>query len=113
MIRRPPRSTLFPYTTLFRSLFTRLFFRSRIMRAQIERFFPQAYHQDLFEGWGMALGEFEMYSLVSWKGHESLLWVVSTKGLSARSLAYIQQGKAQFEALFEGPAPSTLEPRRS
>src|SRR2546427_6514548 len=23
MIRRPPRSTLFPYTTLFRSLFTR------------------------------------------------------------------------------------------
>src|SRR5256885_9771349 len=25
MIRRPPRSTLFPYTTLFRSLFGRLF----------------------------------------------------------------------------------------
>src|SRR2546429_4589647 len=24
MIRRPPRSTLFPYTTLFRSLFARL-----------------------------------------------------------------------------------------
>src|SRR5438874_9274976 len=24
MIRRPPRSTLFPYTTLFRSLYTRL-----------------------------------------------------------------------------------------
>src|SRR3712207_8192978 len=24
MIRRPPRSTLFPYTTLFRSAFTRL-----------------------------------------------------------------------------------------
>src|SRR2546429_6856357 len=24
MIRRPPRSTLFPYTTLFRSLFSRL-----------------------------------------------------------------------------------------
>src|SRR2546423_15698255 len=26
MIRRPPRSTLFPYTTLFRSLATRRFF---------------------------------------------------------------------------------------
>src|SRR3712207_7960076 len=26
MIRRPPRSTLFPYTTLFRSLLSRLFF---------------------------------------------------------------------------------------
>src|SRR2546427_5491222 len=25
MIRRPPRSTLFPYTTLFRSFFSRLF----------------------------------------------------------------------------------------
>src|SRR3712207_8229334 len=25
MIRRPPRSTLFPYTTLFRSNFTRIF----------------------------------------------------------------------------------------
>src|SRR2546430_2421171 len=25
MIRRPPRSTLFPYTTLFRSIFKRLF----------------------------------------------------------------------------------------
>src|SRR3989442_9522927 len=25
MIRRPPRSTLFPYTTLFRSLFARLY----------------------------------------------------------------------------------------
>src|SRR5258708_31131676 len=27
MIRRPPRSTLFPYTTLFRSLHVRLFLR--------------------------------------------------------------------------------------
>src|SRR3712207_8682448 len=29
MIRRPPRSTLFPYTTLFRSLDRALHFRSR------------------------------------------------------------------------------------
>src|SRR3712207_7990652 len=28
MIRRPPRSTLFPYTTLFRSEFGKLFMRS-------------------------------------------------------------------------------------
>src|SRR2546430_13682516 len=28
MIRRPPRSTLFPYTTLFRSLFERYNFRA-------------------------------------------------------------------------------------
>src|SRR5256885_12286696 len=28
MIRRPPRSTLFPYTTLFRSLMIRFFWRA-------------------------------------------------------------------------------------
>src|SRR2546427_4699025 len=28
MIRRPPRSTLFPYTTLFRSPFARFFFKN-------------------------------------------------------------------------------------
>src|SRR3989475_8663784 len=28
MIRRPPRSTLFPYTTLFRSAFPRIFARA-------------------------------------------------------------------------------------
>src|SRR3712207_7419392 len=30
MIRRPPRSTLFPYTTLFRSLYRRLGFRAKL-----------------------------------------------------------------------------------
>src|SRR3712207_8534537 len=30
MIRRPPRSTLFPYTTLFRSEFYRVAFRKKI-----------------------------------------------------------------------------------
>src|SRR3989442_6024850 len=30
MIRRPPRSTLFPYTTLFRSLLHRLGYRFRL-----------------------------------------------------------------------------------
>src|SRR2546428_4198936 len=39
MIRRPPRSTLFPYTTLFRSVFdideiTRLDFRARLLQAK-------------------------------------------------------------------------------
>src|SRR5256885_10233686 len=32
MIRRPPRSTLFPYTTLFRSLFTSRSRRARPIR---------------------------------------------------------------------------------
>src|SRR5256885_8711034 len=32
MIRRPPRSTLFPYTTLFRSPFAQLLVRARVLR---------------------------------------------------------------------------------
>src|SRR5256885_6786101 len=34
MIRRPPRSTLFPYTTLFRSRIDGNYFRMRVRRAQ-------------------------------------------------------------------------------
>src|SRR3712207_6906060 len=36
MIRRPPRSTLFPYTTLFRSRMRRFFFRPRVSTAPSE-----------------------------------------------------------------------------
>src|SRR3989442_10520130 len=42
MIRRPPRSTLFPYTTLFRSAVERL-------REEIEALVTQAYQQDAAE----------------------------------------------------------------
>jgi dolichyl-phosphate-mannose-protein mannosyltransferase len=68
--------------------------------AELERF-PPAYQQALFEGWGMALGE---------KGQESPLGTEWTKGLSEKNVAYIEQGKAQFDALFEGPASSALGP---
>src|SRR2546426_9247744 len=37
MIRRPPRSTLFPYTTLFRSFFERLLFRRSQLPAEQRR----------------------------------------------------------------------------
>src|SRR2546426_7292530 len=37
MIRRPPRSTLFPYTTLFRSSFNSLQFRRKEHRAFVPR----------------------------------------------------------------------------
>jgi len=74
--------------------------------------FPPAYQSSLFEGWGMALGEEELYSPFPWKGQESPVWMGATKGLAARSLASVQQGRAQFEALFEDPASSALEPLR-
>ena len=76
--------------------------------AELERF-PHAYQESLLEGWGMALGEDERFSRLPWKGQESLFWRASTKGFSARSLVSIRQGKAQFEALFEGPATRALE----
>src|SRR5947208_10270319 len=39
MLRRPPRSTLFPYTTLFRSLFTALFLEL-LVRAKFDARLP-------------------------------------------------------------------------
>src|SRR3712207_7298464 len=46
MIRRPPRSTLFPYTTLFRSI------RERVVNKLIQ--LPIAYHQSESVGGTMA-----------------------------------------------------------
>src|SRR2546430_11384405 len=40
MIRRPPRSTLFPYTTLFRSGDMRLDQLQRLLQGHHDRFFP-------------------------------------------------------------------------
>ena len=80
--------------------------------AELERF-PQAYQEGLFEGFGTILEEVELTSISSWKGHESPFWAAGTKGLSARSLSYIQQGKAEFEALFEGPALRAVQPLRA
>ena len=81
--------------------------------AELERV-PQAYQPSLLEGWGMALGDEELYSPLPRTGHQSLLWLASTNGFSARSFVSIRQGKAQFEALFEEPASSELElPRQA
>lgn len=88
-------------------LFDRLLDTPWVLPAEIERF-PEAYQQVLFEGLGMQLGEFDLSSGLPWKGHESLYWIVLTKGLSERSKLYMQQGKEQFEALFE----NALEPTR-
>jgi dolichyl-phosphate-mannose-protein mannosyltransferase len=90
-------------------LFPHLIATPWVPPAELERF-PQAYHQGLLEGWGMALGEDDQFSLLPWKGQESPFWTAWTKGFSARSLSYVQQGKAQFDALFEGAAPSALGP---
>src|SRR5256886_3220837 len=43
MIRRPPRSTLFPYTTLFRSRFKPLYDERRPIREKIETIATEIY----------------------------------------------------------------------
>src|SRR5258708_19504529 len=47
MIRRPPRSTLFPYTTLFRSLGRRV--RGQVFRLRRQRL-RQGHHRSTFVG---------------------------------------------------------------
>ncbi len=76
--------------------------------AELEHF-PPAYHQALFEGWGMALGEDEFFYSTD---YGSFLWTAWAKGLSAKSLVSIEQGRAQFEALFEEPTSRVLKPPR-
>jgi hypothetical protein len=90
-------------------LYARRSYTPWVLPAELERF-SQVYQPSLLEGWGMALGEAALYSPLPWTGHESLLWLASTKGLSTKSLVSVQQGKAQFEALFEGAASDALEP---
>ncbi|TLY46573.1 MAG: hypothetical protein E6K59_00110 [Nitrospirae bacterium] len=90
-------------------LFTYLSADNWALTAELERF-PPAYQEGLLEGWGMALGEDALFSPYPWEGHEKLLWRAATKGFTARSLVSIQQGKAQFEALFKGAAARALEP---
>src|SRR2546429_4280992 len=49
MIRRPPRSTLFPYTTLFRSLFERFLNPERVSMPDIDIDFCMRRRGELIE----------------------------------------------------------------
>src|SRR3712207_7290273 len=56
MIRRPPRSTLFPYTTLFRSLFVRLadlLAEAGVGKALVQK--KQLTREDLAQGFTLSL----------------------------------------------------------
>ncbi len=92
-------------------LFDRLTTTPWVLPVELERF-AHAYQEGLLEGWGMALGEYDLLSGIPWHGLASPYWTAWTKGLSARSLASIETGKAQFEAFLEGPAPSALKKSR-
>src|SRR5437763_11463979 len=60
MIRRPPRSTLFPYTTLFRSEIMRRMmvaaYREVIENLTPERFVGLARHETIYQGVGLLFG---------------------------------------------------------
>src|SRR5260370_24079949 len=59
MIRRPPRSTLFPYTTLFRSSWTRTTQKEHFMQATVsgalKTFFNDATYPIIFTGAGVSV----------------------------------------------------------
>jgi hypothetical protein len=113
LIRLVPQAQRYALQGVGRFLFSRWkadpIFTLPFAPAELERF-PQAHHQGLFEGWGMALGEDELFSGLPWKGQDSPYWTAWTKGLSANSLVSIQRGRAQFKALFEGAVPSAPAP---
>src|SRR3712207_8763059 len=71
MIRRPPRSTLFPYTTLFRSLWT-------YTKAEGNK--PGDYQRAL---WDLELRT--MYRLGSSPGAEETMLVIRDAGVDGRS----------------------------
>src|SRR5437763_10212321 len=56
MIRRPPRSTLFPYTTLFRSYYKR---KQCLWKMKLTRFWPNYHKAGIFSvlrGIGVIIG---------------------------------------------------------
>src|SRR3712207_8157058 len=65
MIRRPPRSTLFPYTTLFRSTFTSSRAPRQISRsAAVDEVHPE------YLGVGLGLGSYRERPRILRLGHE-------------------------------------------
>src|SRR2546425_9752741 len=53
MIRRPPRSTLFPYTTLFRSLYLSLDPTNRLWMSDMRQYSPPVEIGDVMRGIGI------------------------------------------------------------
>ncbi len=73
--------------------------------SEIERL-PKTYHQGLFEGVGMALGEIESFSWLPRYTHSGEFWDSYTKGLSETSVRSMRDGMKQFAAIFEEPMPT-------
>src|SRR3712207_7670628 len=64
MIRRPPRSTLFPYTTLFRSVTAVVALTVLAYPLYVQFFGPQSYHglSEFVRYFGADLGSFTGYA---------------------------------------------------
>src|SRR5258705_11098545 len=84
MIRRPPRSTLFPYTTLFRSHYLEVYRGKNVVTADLIKAIDEANHtnvQQFFDQWvyGAGAPKFDVTYTYDDAKHEVALTVKQTQ----------------------------------
>src|SRR6202521_325098 len=119
MIRRPPRSTLFPYTTLFRS-------GKDAQQGHKSRWnhVPRAYsHRLSFAGFGFTPGKQARHAYANGSGHEA--HGADRDGLDGNQMGEFDQGRGQVNGIvrirdrciiggqFRALGPGTFQPRHA
>src|SRR5256885_10427849 len=93
MIRRPPRSTLFPYTTLFRSRWETPALRAREV--------PGGYHVSGVAPWATSWGMADVFAIAACLPRENVLWFLRPGRAG-------DPGRGSEEHTSELPAPCKL-----
>src|SRR2546425_4929492 len=99
MIRRPPRSTLFPYTTLFRSIPARAYGRTA-MRMASHRVAPRARAASRSESGTVRSTSMEMRSEEHTSELQSLAYLVCRLLLEKKNLKFRTEVHRRFAELY-------------